>query len=100
MTGGLGPSGLTNCCLSVVLLLDEVDYPEKSCRLCNNKWAFFGGKKYAFASCFRTLAVILVSDSFLRGCKASSYLRTHIPEVAYALTIPVSPCFFPGSFLG
>ena len=49
-------------------------------------------KNYAFGSCFRMLAVILVSDS--------SYLRTQIPEVAYALTIPVSPCFFPGSFLG
>ena len=53
-----------NCCLSVVLWLDKGDYPENSHVVFYlNKQRSF--KTFMFGSCFRVLAVILVSVLFL-----------------------------------
>ena len=54
---------LFNCCLSLVLKLYKGDYAEnlQIVCLCPNKQMFFR-TFYVFVSCFRMLAVILVSD--------------------------------------
>ena len=55
-----------NCCLSVVLELDEEDYPENShVVFYPNKQRSFEPLLCSFGSCFRTLAVFLFNFFFV-----------------------------------
>ena len=66
----------SNCCLPVVLQLEKGDYPKYlHVVLCPNEQHSFLSflTFHAFGSCFRMLAVILVSESFVTSIRHACF---------------------------